>query len=221
MTPYGLPYSRYPPAYMRVASCWLLSILLSLSACAPEPVEDVPEPAEAAVARGDSAFQQLQFAQANDEYSTAIRLDSTLAHAFLMRGQVRWMSQQFGPAVEDLDRALALDSTQAWGYFFRGSSYFSLDSLDLALADLQTAATSGDLPDEDRARAHRMRAIVFMSTDRYEEGIDALSRAIDLRPDAPLYLFERGLLNAAADRPAEATSDLERFLANRHRLLAA
>ncbi len=135
-----------------------------------------PDPATEAIARGDAAFEQLQFAQAARDYSTAIQLDSTLAHAFLMRGKVRWMSQQYGPAVEDLDRALGLDSTLAWGYFFRGSSYFSLDSLGLALDDLETAAASDELPAEDRARAHRMRAIVYMATERYSEGVDALER---------------------------------------------
>jgi tetratricopeptide (TPR) repeat protein len=188
-----------------------LLVLFVLSACGPEPGA-ATESATDALARGDAAFEQLQFAPAAREYTTAIALDSTLADAYLMRGKVRWMSQQYGPAVDDLNRALDLDPSLAWAYFFRGSSYFSLDSLTLALTDLQTAAESDELPAEDRARAHRMRAIVFMTTDRYGEGIDALSEAIALRSDLPLYRFERGLLNAAADRPAEAMADLEQFL---------
>jgi tetratricopeptide (TPR) repeat protein len=191
--------------------CLFLTLLVLLSACGPDRSEATE--AVDALARGDSAFQQLQFAQAADDYSTAIRLDSTLAQAYLKRGQVRWMSQDFGSAIDDLNRALDLDASLAWAYFFRGSSYFSLDSFALALPDLETAGASDDLPGEDRARAHRMRAIAFMLTDRYGEGVDAMSRAITLRSDLPLYRFERGLLNDAADRPAEAAADLERYLA--------
>ena len=204
-----MPYSRASPRH--ATRCLFLTLLLLFSACASDR-NGATESAADALARGDAAFQRLEFAQAARDYSTAIRLDSTSAQAYLMRGQVRWMGQQYEPAVDDLDRALELDSSLAWGYFFRGSSYFSLDSLALALDDLQTAANSDELPDEDRARAHRLRAIVHMSTDRYDEGADAISEAIGLRPDIPLYVFERGLLYAAADRPAAAAADLERFL---------
>ncbi|MEP0545866.1 MAG: tetratricopeptide repeat protein [Rhodothermales bacterium] len=189
-----------------------MALLVLLSACGPDRTV-ATESAADALARGDSAFQQLQFAQAARDYSTAIQLDSTLAQAFLMRGQVRWMGQQYESAVDDLNRALDLDSSLAWGYFFRGSSYLSLDSLTRALDDLQIAAAAAELPDEDRARAHRLRAIVHMSTDRYGEGVDAISEAIELQPDLAYYVFERGLLNAAAERPEAAAADLERFLA--------
>lgn len=205
-----MPDPKAPPS--SVVHRLGLALLILFGACGPAQ-EEAAETASSALARGDAAFQQLQFAEAAEEYSTAIRLDSTLAQAYLMRGQVRWMSQQYGSAVDDLDRALDLDSSLAWAHFFRGSSYFSLDSLALALDDLQTAADAQELPAEDRARAHRMRAIVFMSTDRYGEGIEAMDEAIGLRPDLPLYVFERGLLASAADRPAEAAADLERFLA--------
>ena len=190
----------------------LFPLLLLLGACGSESVPEVVDPAEEAMARGQAAFEQLQFGQAAEAFSSAIQLDSTRADAYLMRGQVRWMSQQFDKAVTDLDRAIGLDSSLAWAYFFRGSSHFSLDHFPEALDDLEVAASSGELPDEDRARAHRMRAILYMASDRFGESIDALSHAITLRPDLSLYYFERGLLYAAAERPTEAENDLERFL---------
>ena len=187
-------------------------LLLVAGACGSEVTTTDQETVSEAMARGDAAFEQLQLGEAVEAYSVAIERDSTRAHPYLMRGQVRWMSQQYGTAVEDLNRALALDSTLAWAYFFRGSSYFSLDSLSQALDDLHVAAVSSEIPDEDRARAHRMRAIVYMAVSDFDKAIDAISLAITLRQDTPLYLFERGLLNDAAGRGPAARDDLERFL---------
>lgn len=184
---------------------WLLPLLLLLSACGADPAEE-------ALSLGDDALNQFQFGQAVQHYTDAIRLDSSLATAYLHRGQAHWMGRQFGTAIDDLDRALELDPDLGWAHFLRGSSYFALDSLALALPDLQAAAAAEDVPMEDRARAHHMRAVVFMMSDRYSDGIDALSEAIDLRPDLPLFVFERGLLYAEKGRKPEAVADLERFL---------
>ena len=154
----------------------------------------------------------MQFAEASEQLTEAIRLDSTFAEAYLQRGKVRWMARGYSKAVDDLDRALALDSTLGWAYFFRGSSLFAIDSLDLGLSDLERAAASGDLPAQDRARAQRMRGIVFMQDEDFSAGVDALGAAIDLHPEHAFYYYERGLLLAAAGSNEEAAEDLERFV---------
>ena len=183
----------------------LLLPALALAACRPDPARE-------ALARGDEAFAQMQLVRAGAHYTEAIQQDSTLATAYLKRGQVRWMGRRFAPAIEDLDRAVGLDPDLGLAYFFRGSSLFALDSLDYGLDDLAVAATSSDLPDEDRARAHRMRGIVHMRGGRYPEGIVALDQAIELQPEHSFHYYERGLLHAAAGNTASAVADLEHFV---------
>jgi tetratricopeptide (TPR) repeat protein len=190
----------------RLTSCaCLLALALTVQGCQPDP-------AEAALQRGTEALNQMQMAAANEHLTEAIRLDSTRAEAYLKRGQVWWMSRGYERAVEDLDRALALDSSLAWGYFLRGSSLFALDSLDAGLGDFERAATSADLPAQDRARAQRMRGIVFMQNADYEAGAEALGAAIALQPDHAFHYYERGLLYAALGASADAVGDLEHFL---------
>jgi tetratricopeptide (TPR) repeat protein len=183
----------------------LLLLSLLLGACGGNAAHE-------ALTLGHAALAGMRLDEATEHYTEALRHDPSLAEAYLRRGQIRYMAQQHEAAVEDLDRALALDSGLGWASFFRGSSHFALSHFDRALPDLAAAAASTDLPDEDRARAHRMRAIVFMNTDRYAEGADALSASIALRPDLPLAYFERGMLYAELGRREEAIADLEAFL---------
>lgn len=186
----------------------MLVLALVPLACGPKGLTE----AEDALARGDSALSRLALPEAAEYYTEALRRDSTLAEAYLKRGQVAWMGRRFEAAIADLDRALALEPGLGWAHFFRGASLFALDRLEEALPDLEAAGASSDLPAEDRARAHRMRAVVYMNTGDYPAGIDALTEAIALQPDHPFHYFERGLLAAEAGRPETAADDLTRFL---------
>ncbi|MDX1532157.1 MAG: tetratricopeptide repeat protein [Rhodothermales bacterium] len=186
----------------------LLGLLLPsllLSACGRERARE-------ALAAGNVALNRLELDAASGHYTEALRLDPGLAEAHLKRGQIRWMQRRFEPAIEDLDRALALDPDLGWAHFFRGASLFALDRLEEALPALAFAAASDDLPPADRARAHRMRGIVFMNVERYEDGAEALSAAVALQPRHAIHYFERGLLYAALSRNRDAAADLERFL---------
>ncbi|MEL7361557.1 MAG: tetratricopeptide repeat protein [Bacteroidota bacterium] len=195
---------HYRVAWPSLAS---LSLLASLVACSSGP-----SPQEQALADGNQALAALELADAEEYFSRAIELDSTVVGAFIGRGQVRYVSQRYVQAVEDMDRALALDPELSMAYFLRGLSLLATDTPEQSLPDLARAGLSESLDMQDRVRAYRMRAIVFMSMEQFESSIEALTEAIALAPGNGAFYYERGLLKARVGQSDAAVGDLERFL---------
>lgn len=188
----------------RLALVWTLACL---AACGSGP-----SPQEQALSAGNQALSDLQFAQAEEHFTEAIKIDSSLVSAYVGRAQVRYVQQQFDQAVEDLDRGIALDPELDTAYFLRGLSLFATDTPERALPDLERAGFSDTIYLQDRVRSHRMRAVFYMSTLQYANAIDALTEAIALQPDNPALYYERGILHNNVEQAESAIRDLERFL---------
>lgn len=184
-----------------------LCLLVGVSSCSSGP-----SPSEQALADGNQALAALRLADAEEHFSMVIEVDSTIVEAFIGRGQVRYMSQQYEQAAADLGRALALDPSVDVASFLRGLSLLATDTPERALPDLERAGLSESLDMQDRVRAHRMRAIVFMSMEQFESSIEALTQAIALDPGNGAFYYERGLLKARVGQSKAAAGDLERFL---------
>ena len=165
---------------------------------------------------------------------------SPAAMSCLTRGENSVEAADLAGGVSWLDRALAADPQCVRAFFYRAGlkiqmgdesgalrEFRAIEGLDhrhlTAYADLTTppsetpaklaAATERILRAEPRASwAHVFSSCLMKSSGRFREAVQAMSRAVDLRPrSAALWALRAQLtLNARAERNSDGVRDMER-----------
>jgi tetratricopeptide (TPR) repeat protein len=91
--------------------------------------------AEAYVNKGNAFYDQKQYDNALEQYTTSISLNPTAA-AYWGRGRVYYFdSKKYSRATDEFSRAVEMDATYTNGYYYRGWSWVANGALDKALPD--------------------------------------------------------------------------------------
>jgi lipoprotein NlpI len=121
----------------------------------------------------------------------AIRVNRTLAAAYLNRGNVYLSKSDFDHAFADFNEALRLDPKSAWAYAERGNLFKNRSEFDHALDDLNEAIKL----DPGYALAYFSRGDLYKSEGDLTRAMADMNDALRLDPNYALAYFTRGRLS--------------------------
>jgi tetratricopeptide (TPR) repeat protein len=172
-----------------------------------------PQTAGAFLDRGVMFASRGDFDLAIEDFSEAIKLDSSFVSAYLQRGKALMASVSKGlsdidenfesftsfsivndskendRAINDFDTAIKLDPNSASAYRWRGNAYDNKGDYDRAIADYNQAIKL----DPKNASAYLNRGVAYNNKGDYNRAIADYNQAIKLDPkDADAY-YNRGL----------------------------
>lgn len=144
--------------------------------------------------------------RAFDNYTRAIRLDTTLPEGYYRRSLLHAEAEEYEKALEDANRAIELDSEHGGAYTARGLARAALGDSQWALNDLDKGCTL--LPQS--VDAFYQRALVRHQLMMYDQALADFSRAIELSPRyAPAFLA-RGRTYSAMGDHRQGIADYDR-----------
>lgn len=144
-------------------------------------------------------------AQAEQDYTLALKLMPDLHQALANRGVARAQQGKLKQGLDDFDSALAQDPGQARYYANRGYALRRLGRLDEALAAYNRALEL----EPDQPAALNKRAMLLFGQGNAKPALADLDRAITLQPDNALFLCNRGQLLQALGRYEQATEQYQ------------
>jgi tetratricopeptide (TPR) repeat protein len=133
----------------------------------------------------------------------AIRVNRTLAAAYLNRGNVYLSISDADHALADFNEALRLDPKSAWAYAERGNLYKNKGDLEHALADLSQAIQL----DPSYALARFSRGDLYRLKGDLAHAMTDLNEALKLDPNYALAYFTRGRLSYMLGNSPAAIED--------------
>ena len=149
-------------------------------------------------------------AEAVDDFSTAIRLDSSIAGLFDNRARAFRSAGRFEEAIADSDRAIKMAPTLAFTYFGKAVSLEKAGRYNAALTtiDLARAIDSGNVG------VWTLRGKILGELDRYDEAYVAYNQAVTLNPDDENIFKARSETEHAQGHLEAAINDLRRYHAS-------
>lgn len=201
-------YPGYENGYLGRAK---LSIELgdTLSACADldKAIEINKNLAGAYVLRAGILLDQgRDYAEAEEDLSTAIRLLPREAGLYINRAFARYKLDNFDGALADYETAISNDPLNSVAYFNRGILRMETFDNDRALADFSQVLQL----DPDDYRALYNRAIIYASKKDYHSSIADISRVVDAFPDLPAARYTRFTIYDQMGDRANAMKDYDR-----------
>ncbi|MDQ3395162.1 MAG: tetratricopeptide repeat protein [Bacteroidota bacterium] len=124
--------------------------------------------------RGLIKFKAANYADAVEDYNSAIKLDPSNAIAFLNRALAYEKLEKYQEAVEDLNKALKIDPYFHKAYSSRGNVYFKLKDYERALMDYNQVI----LAEENDVSLFYNRALVKYKLKLKDEACQDLHHAI-------------------------------------------
>lgn len=139
-----------------------------------------------------------------DDYSTAIKLDSTKARYYSDRGDIYCRLQRHDEAILDYSMSIKLAPHSATFYYWRTRIRRHLNQLELALVDCSKAI---ELSPNDE-RLWRTRSSIYLRQKNYKMARNDTNQVIEIKNDWRDYVF-RGLLNNKLFMIEKAQNDWE------------
>ncbi len=170
-----------------------------------EPLGGPAGQEEMAYQQGLRLLAQGKWAEARDQFSTALAVRDTFAAAYALRAVARWQLGERGPALDDAALAVRLDPRDV----SLRATYCQLlleDGAPRALEGLDGASRAA-LRDRYLARAG-----ILAGADQAEEAERACDRALQVDPRSALACTERAALRWQRRDAAGAEADATRAL---------
>ncbi len=185
-------------------------------------LELLPDYADTYLAIGITYEQLNEWNHALEYYNKAIELDPTgekspQRHfadvAYFGRGNLRVRVGDFPGAIEDFTWRIQNRPEDARVYMQRGSCFYHLQNYQLALKDFTTAIQLDPQPEVYFNRGLTYFDYVHSVNDapsqqELQNVIDDYSKAIQLKPDDPMFHYKRGTCYVLADNVIEGKQDL-------------
>ena len=185
-----------------------LSLSFGAAAACERPALSAEDEALAEFDSGQQYEAKGNLARARDAYTSAIRLDSSLAEAYAARGHVAYRLNDSVSALGDLNRAIDLEPEMALAYNHRGLLFAANDDFDRAVLDYTRAIQI----DPNLGAAYFNRAGLYFVNEDVNSTIADLSSAIALNPRSAVLRLTRGRIYLRSGDTASAIDDLEQVL---------
>ncbi|GAX35845.1 tetratricopeptide repeat protein [Nodularia sp. NIES-3585] len=169
----------------------------------PKPQEDTLSFADYYSA-GHAAYQIRDYEQAAENFSQAIKQESTNARAFVNRGNARYNLRDYEGALEDYNQALQINPEEVQAFVHRGNARYMLAEYshdpdreyNLAIADFDQALGINDQETEAYIRRGIVRSQMARysseSVQDYQQAIVDFTQAIRLNASRAEAYFQRG-----------------------------
>ncbi len=175
------------------------------------------EVAETRVSRGMALMLQSQFAEAQQEFETAIQYDPSLFEAYYFYGRARLAEGKLEAATELFERAAQLRPDDYQSVCHLGGIYDGLGHKEEALAADRRAVEIAEKhlslhPDD--ARALYLTAVSLCRLGDTDRSLDWAGRALAMDPNEPVTLYNVGCVYALQGESEQAVDCLQRAVDN-------
>lgn len=137
---------------------------------------------------------------------SAVKLEAANASNYSLRAAVEARAHEYDKAIADYAKAFALDRSDLQYAYAQANLYKYLGRIDEELAFCKKLAA--DYPNE--ADAHACVADGYFRKGDLKSATAAMSRAIEVRPDAAMLYSQRATLEIAASHGPEAQADIKK-----------
>ena len=175
----------------------------TVSVTAPPERSFIPE-ARDAHNRGVEHHRRGDFDLAIAEYTEAIKLDPSIAWAFIDRGVARLRSGELDNALRDLNTGIQLDSRHAWPYHDRATIFLRTNRLQEAIADYTEALRINP----EMAWSYHDRGAARVALGQFSEAIADFTEAIQRDPNLESAYRHRADAYRALGQTERAAADL-------------
>lgn len=144
--------------------------------------------------RGHAYFRLRKFNEALEDYTTAIELDESNAEAYANRGDAHQKLEQWKEAASDFRRAVEIDPELPRAYASAAWLMATCPDEQFRNAELglQAAKRAIELGSEDNFELLDTLAAAEANSDRFDDAIATVSKALELAPaSASIPLAER------------------------------
>jgi tetratricopeptide (TPR) repeat protein len=146
--------------------------------------------------------------RALSDCNEAIRLDRTLAAAYVNRGNAYLNKADFEHAFADFNEAIRLDPKNAWAYNARGNLYKNKGDFEHALADLNETIRL----DPYYAVAYFIRSDLYKRKGDFDHALADLNEALRLDPNYASAYFARGSVSYVMGNNPAALADFTKSI---------
>lgn len=167
-------------------------------------LEKQPELALAHAERGKVHRMLLEFDDALEDFSNALRLGANDPLIRLNRALTLLDLKRYSEALNEFDAGLKEFPDSALGHFYRGCTCRALQRDDEALAEFSTTIRL----EPDFADAYFQRASMLMSRQEFAAAIDDFTQLVQRVADAKSYIF-RGQARILAGQLESADEDFQ------------
>ena len=138
---------------------------------------------------GNALYYNKKRAAISD-YTTAIKLNSELAPAYLNRAFVYDDLKEFDKAIADYTKAIQIDPNCADAYSGRGFTYFNSQKFDSSITDFSKSISI----DPDSAIAYIGRGAAYTMLQQFEAALSDYNKSVGLMPNYSAGYYGRFLL---------------------------
>jgi tetratricopeptide (TPR) repeat protein len=190
---------------------WVAGGLLAILALgcaggsADKGAEDSSATLEAALAHGDAAFKDGQYAEAAAAYESAVKINRDQPKAVVALATSRLKVHQEKGAHDLLVDYLSRHPDDTAARLVLARSLVRQADFDTAAVELRRVLEK----DPDNLLAHYNLGFIAYKSSRYDEAETHLRRTIALRPDHPEAHYTLGLVDLARGRNDEAVKELQ------------
>ncbi|MEK7487226.1 MAG: protein kinase [Planctomycetota bacterium] len=153
-----------------------------------QEIQEYSNRADAYCNRGLAWMRKSEWAQANNDFTEAIRLQPKFFGAYNNRGLVRLETEDFQGAIADFSEVIVLDAHFSPGFNNRGLAKFKSQDFQGAIADYTQAILFND----HYLEAYLQRGISRFILKQYKEAIEDYTTALNLSPNNANVYYNRG-----------------------------
>lgn len=192
--------------------------------------------------RGIALYHQGKYFEAINDYSKAIQVDSAYIDAYRNRANAYIAYEKWQRGLKDmlfvksaypdtafvyfnlgilyhhlnknkealtsLNKAIQLDSLNVESYINRATVYFHLKDWERAKNDLKFVLAR----DQKQANAYNVMGLIHMEEKQLGSSIEAFNMALELEPNNPFFLNNRGLSFVFLNKMPEAEADINKSI---------
>jgi hypothetical protein len=157
-----------------------------------------------AVGRTHAVMERQDLAEA--EYKNAISYDADYGPAYIGMGNIDYTDQRCAEALSWYDQAVTKAPEKAASWYARGNANYCLRDYETAVSDYQYALQVTKPTDKSLPLYHLVLGITLCHLERDEQGIRALSRALEIStPGSNIYTSAESEINNCQTVPVEVT----------------
>lgn len=161
-------------------------------------------------------IRQGKLDEAIAKYTECIEVNRYFGSAYWGRGQAYAAKGDFEKAVADFDRVVLVEHGFSRLFNERGLALGRLGHFDRAIADFTESLRldqEEDADPSDRAATLCNRSSMYLQTNRLNEGLADLDKAVDIAPEFSEAYYLRATLRDRAGQAKDALADLDAAIA--------